>query len=202
MGQINNIVGQKFGRLTVIELLPLRHDGTTWYKCKCECGGEKTGRRNSLITGNLLSCGCIPRGREPGFLATNFTGYNNLSGKYWSHVKYGAKIRNLEFEITIEEAWKIFEKQNGKCAISGLPINIERRNIGIHHQTASLDRIDSTKGYLPNNVQWVHIDIQKLKNNIPEDRLLFLSEQISQFNSERLKNLLITDRYSADETTR
>ena len=49
-----SIIGKKFGKLTVIE-----YKGESFYKCKCECGNEKVIRRDSLITGNTQSCGCI-----------------------------------------------------------------------------------------------------------------------------------------------
>lgn len=51
--------------------------------------------------------------------------------------------------------------------MSGLPIVItstrKNSNINFDLQTASLDRINSNLGYEPNNVQWVHKDINKMK---------------------------------------
>ena len=49
-----SIIGKKFNKLTVLEYV-----GNRMYKCKCECGDEKIIRRDSLITGNTSSCGCI-----------------------------------------------------------------------------------------------------------------------------------------------
>ena len=37
------------------------------------------------------------------------------------------------------------------------------------NRTASLDRIDSNKGYTIDNVQWVHKDINKMKMDLEED---------------------------------
>lgn len=47
-------------------------------------------------------------------------------------------------------------------------------------QTASLDRIDSSKGYIPGNVQWVHKDVNKMKLALSEKRLLELCTLIVQ----------------------
>ena len=49
-----NIIGKKFGKLTVLQYI-----GDSIYKCKCECGNIKNVRRDSLTTGNTISCGCI-----------------------------------------------------------------------------------------------------------------------------------------------
>ncbi len=55
-----NLVGLKFGRLTVEELL----DGSNkfnrrMYKCKCDCGNEIVVPSSSLTTNHTLSCGCL-----------------------------------------------------------------------------------------------------------------------------------------------
>lgn len=49
---------------------------------------------------------------------SKFKGYGDITGKYWYAVSKGALRRNLEFNITIEQAWELFIKQDRKCAIS------------------------------------------------------------------------------------
>ena len=49
-----SIIGKKFGKLTILQYV-----GKSFYKCQCECGTIKNIRRDSFITGNTLSCGCI-----------------------------------------------------------------------------------------------------------------------------------------------
>ena len=44
--------------------------------------------------------------------------------------------------------------------------------------TASLDRIDSSKGYQPGNVWWVHKRVNRLKNDFSMDELLYWSRAI------------------------
>lgn len=59
--------------------------------------------------------------------------------------------------ITGDDAWKIYQAQNGKCALSGVPIDFK----GV--ATASLDRINSDLGYTKDNVWWVHKTVNRMK---------------------------------------
>lgn len=56
-----NLVGQKFGRLTVIEMSErLDHDGKRSYViCKCDCGNVCEVYRGHLKGGHTSSCGCL-----------------------------------------------------------------------------------------------------------------------------------------------
>lgn len=54
-----NLLGQTFGKLTVIEELPERKNGGIVWLCQCECGNQIKVTTNSLTTGNTQSCGCI-----------------------------------------------------------------------------------------------------------------------------------------------
>lgn len=59
--KIENIVGMRFGRLTVIEELePKRYTGQTKRRvlCKCDCGNEKVVDLAHLVSGHTQSCGC------------------------------------------------------------------------------------------------------------------------------------------------
>ena len=60
---LKDLVGQKFGLLTVIakDKTEKTLNGSTkiYWKCKCDCGNEIIVRGNSLQSGNTKSCGCI-----------------------------------------------------------------------------------------------------------------------------------------------
>jgi len=83
----------------------------------------------------------------------------------------GAKERGLDFEVTKEEVFQLFEAQGRRCSLSGVSITLastyeDHRNGGT---TASLDRIDSSKGYILGNVQWVHVAINMMKGPLTDE---------------------------------
>ena len=55
----NDIIGMKFGKLTVISYIGLNKYKNPVFECLCDCGEITTVSRNSLITGHTQSCGCI-----------------------------------------------------------------------------------------------------------------------------------------------
>ena len=54
-----NIIGKKFGKLTVLELLPGEITTGSIAKCKCECGKITYVTRKNLTSGHTQSCGCL-----------------------------------------------------------------------------------------------------------------------------------------------
>ena len=50
--------------------------------------------------------------------------------------------------------------------------------------TASLDRIDSSEGYVPGNVQWVHLVVNDLKSNMPQEEFLNWCRDIAAYGAE------------------
>lgn len=53
------LVGQRFGRLTVLEEVPERRkNGTVMWKCLCDCGTIKNVSSGNLTSGHTTSCGC------------------------------------------------------------------------------------------------------------------------------------------------
>lgn len=105
-----------------------------------------------------------------------YKGYEDLSSKYWSSIKYRAKKRNIKFSLDIKYAWDLFVKQNKKCALSGYDIELFRDSKT--YNTASLDRIDSSKGYIKNNVQWLHKDVNNLKGIMDNKTTIDLCKKI------------------------
>lgn len=73
-----------------------------------------------------------------------------------------AKCRKKEFNLSFEYLENLFDSQQGKCSISGVPLTFE----GNTPNLASLDRIDSAKGYVEGNIQWVAWYINKMKQDL------------------------------------
>ena len=59
MPGIINLIGQKFGRLTVLYDTGKRKYGHVIWHCKCDCGNECDVRSSNLKTGSTKSCGCL-----------------------------------------------------------------------------------------------------------------------------------------------
>jgi len=61
-GQVEDLTGQRFGRLTVIRPdRPRRPNNRARWWCRCDCGTEKSILHGSLKFGTAVSCGCYQR---------------------------------------------------------------------------------------------------------------------------------------------
>lgn len=111
-----SLVGQVFGRLTVIELTVAVAGAKTFYKCKCSCGNEKKVRRDSLLSKRFptKSCGCLTRE----VVSANETKHGwsrTTTYKSWQHMTDRCvNIKSIQYKdyggrgITVCERWKDF----------------------------------------------------------------------------------------------
>lgn len=58
MGKIKDLTGQKFGKLTVLEITNERRNRQVVWKCQCECGNITYVVGQALRTGHTTTCGC------------------------------------------------------------------------------------------------------------------------------------------------
>jgi len=183
--KLKNLTNQKFGKWTVIKRVEAHRKHTIW-ECQCECGTVKNVYSTHLIQGNSRGClNCMGKSKR-GKNHKQWTGCGDICGDYWNSIKRGAsgdkgRRKSVVFEITIEFAWDLFLKQNKKCAISGIPINIDYKQHSGQH-TASLDRIDSSIGYTEDNVQWVHKDVNMMKRTYDQDYFIQMCTIIANNN--------------------
>ncbi len=79
--------------------------------------------------------------------------------------------------LSIDQLQKIWTKQNGKCALTGwdMTMTLGQGNVNTN---ASIDRIDSTKGYVEDNVQFVCRAVNVFKSNATEKLLYNMCEAI------------------------
>jgi hypothetical protein len=126
----------------------------------------------SVITrANRLGLKSDYRSLQRGVRSDRYKGYAGITGTYWNNVRHNAKSRDLPFTISIEYAWRVYEWQGKKCALTGIPIEIKAR-FTCPDGTASLDRIDSTKGYVEGNIQWIHKDINQMKWDLDQGQFV------------------------------
>lgn len=158
----DNLIGKKFKKLLALERIRIevnRHNCKYIYKirCKCDCGNEILVGAWQLVHRNK-SCGCSKNKN------TDKT-FGSVFNKYFNSVKSAAKSRKIIFTITLKYVKKLFIKQKNRCKLSGLKLvfNNKKNYKGYKRITASLDRIDSKKGYIEGNVQWIHKDINYMK---------------------------------------
>jgi len=173
------LIGKKFGKLKVIDFGGYSKGNKTRWLCKCECGNQKIVRNDCLQKLTTKSCGCI--NKQIGSNNRSYKGYKELSSCFFNSIKNGAIRRNLEFSITIEDMWNLFLKQNKKCIYSGWDLLLPSSKK--LEKTASLDRIDSTKGYIIDNIQWVHKDINVMKMNYSHKYFMQMIQAIAKHNA-------------------
>lgn len=106
-----------------------------------------------------------------------WSGYENIPLSYFTQIKYGASKRNINFNITIENMHEQWMRQNGLCALTGIPLEISYKD-----GNASLDRINSSIGYSTENIQWVHKDINRIKSDLNQEDFIELCTAVAEFS--------------------
>jgi hypothetical protein len=178
-----SLTSVKRGKLQIVKAVGRRQSPgghwATWYECRCSC---RPRRKVFLSSGSLnagaISCGCsrkenVRRGSTHPF----WSGCGDITGRLWNQIICGARSRNIPVELTIDEVWALFLQQDRKCALTGMvltmPSSCKSRG------TASLDRIDSSKIYTLSNVQWVHMDVNLMKQQLDESYFVRLCTAVA-----------------------
>ena len=125
-----NLIGQRFGRLTVVSEAPRgeKYPHQKWYRCRCDCGNEIATYTNALTSGSIRSCGCLQR-------ESRFTDITGEVRGYLTAIRPTGEVRNgsavWEWRCTCGKIIQATEQNVGStgrtsCGCMRRPLNIEQ----------------------------------------------------------------------------
>lgn len=140
MGKFIDLTGSVFGKLTVISRAGSNHRGATW-NCRCVCGKTMVLMSESLRSGNTKSCGRCARETHGGSRSRLYRIWRCMNARCYdphsdSYAHYGMKGVTVCDEWMDFAAFQLWAKANG------------------YQDGLSIDRIDNSKGYFPDNCRW------------------------------------------------
>jgi hypothetical protein len=91
--------------------------------------------------------------------------------------------RKLEVGIDLQYLKNLWDAQDGKCAISGLIMDHTRNPRKHNLYNASLDRINSSKGYIIGNVQWLCWMVNRMKGENTTEQLIEICANIVKYQA-------------------
>jgi hypothetical protein len=199
MSAFKNIEGYRFNKIVVQKLSDriefVKNNNRKPYRkyywiCKCDCGAIIEACGETIKNHKIKSCSkCSNRGkfqRTKTYYPTTpriTDGDAALRMLMW-RTKDRAIIKSLEWNLDFDFLKELIKKQNYKCAISGIKICLAD-TVRLHRKlytTASIDRIDSSKGYIIGNIQWVHKTVNNMKGNQTDADFINMCKKIYEFN--------------------
>ena len=153
MGQLIDIMGMHFGKLTVIDRAKNNARNRAMWLCRCDCGNERVVLGDDLRSGKVISCGCVGpykyvRKDRHGLRGTRLY-------RIWANMKDRCLNRNhpryYQYGgrgITICDIWLQFRSFYEWAIANG------------YQDDLSIDRIDNDGNYCPENCRWVSMKIQ------------------------------------------
>lgn len=151
---VKDLLGQKFGRLTIITRSEKKEKVSrqALWDCLCDCGNEVTIRSQSLVNGVSKSCGCY-------FIERTKNKSNEESKKHaamnriFRQYKRGAEKRKHEFLITREKLKELIQQPCSYCGTENsnvLYTKYKETEYLLHYN--GIDRKDNSRGYHSDNV--------------------------------------------------
>lgn len=160
--QNSDLIGRKFGRLTILETF--KKNNRRYCKCICDCGNYTEVSLSNILYNSTKSCGCLQR--ETSKEANTKHGYNKhkLYQIWSSMVKRCENKKNKAYKNYGERGIKICDewRKNPEVFIKwGLSKN--------WNDDMTIDRIDVNGNYCPENCRFSDRHIQSVNQNIRKD---------------------------------
>jgi len=90
--------------------------------------------------------------------------------------KRHADKKGLPFTLTTKYLKELWDKQDGKCALTGVPLGL----LGDGYLSPSIDRINNLEGYTEDNVWWLCWRANEAKKDMLLDDFLLMCKAITE----------------------
>lgn len=134
---------------------------------------ERVGRDGASIWHRAKALGLK---KVDSYVNPRFTGVGEVTGDYTGSIRRSASRRGLSFRLTSKDIYDKFVKQEKCCIYTGVSISFKDK-------TASVDRIDSSKGYTVDNIQIVDVRVNKMKMDRSHEEFIDLLKKIATWNN-------------------
>ena len=189
MSKLINEIGNRYGRLTVLEEAGRTNEKTVLWLCKCDCGNFTIKRGHHLRNGLTKSCGCLRKdtARENAKLAhlsqtlsKGTAAFNVLLGG----MKNNAKKRHLKWDLSDSKVEELITQPCFYCG--ALPRKHDGLNKKLNGDFPSngLDRINSKRGYTEDNVVPCCADCNRAKGRLTISEFIQFIDRISKHLSK------------------
>lgn len=193
---MNELIGTEHGYLTIVEKAPQRitkKGKYTMWKCKCVCGNFREVSHGDLFKNNRLhSCGCKTKETTLNAIDKNTKKrYEQLEctateHNFYTQYKFSDPVRNrkLDFNLSLKEFIKI---TNSSCYYCGsAPFNLRFSHSKKESQNLNgVDRVDSSKGYVTDNVVSCCTICNMAKSNSSLENFLNWIEKVYTYQNNK-----------------
>lgn len=164
MSKLNDLVGGKYGRLTVIERAGSTAQKKALWICRCDCGNEVIVVGSHLLNGNTHSCGCYKSDRTSERMGSHRKSNTRLH-HIWKNMRQRCNNPNKpDYKyyggkgIIVDERWSDYSSFEKWAVENGYTNNL------------TIDRIDVNGNYCPENCRWVTMTEQA--RNMSRNRII------------------------------
>lgn len=175
-------IGQKFGRLTVfargLTRTTTNNKRQFFYFCKCSCGSFKSINKQSLVNHETQSCGC--KRIENATKARRLIKGMAAAHATFDTTKRNAKRRKINWSLTFEQFYQISQQPCHYCG--NLPQQRTQRQYHGAFVHNGLDRLNSKKGYIKNNIVSCCKYCNYAKNDLSKSDFLNHVKKIYEYN--------------------
>ena len=152
-----NLVGKRFGKLTVLETLTEKENKTNrcYCICKCDCGKITKTRREQVLSGHTKSCGCLQKEIARKSLTTHKLSRTRIY-RIWWNIKRRCEANN-------QYTYKYYGGRGIKVCEEWLAdfMNFYKWAMANgYREELTIDRIDVNGNYEPKNCRWEDMKVQ------------------------------------------
>lgn len=162
----------------------------TCFNCQIQFSKDRSEvtRNKKLNRENYCSLKCHAKSRDyshlvPFYGQNKIADYcNNRQDKFTGFREFirrgNIKGRKYQVEVSLEYLLDVWENQKGICVYSGVQLVLPNKKSS-KHEMASLDRIDSSKGYIEGNIQFISAAMNYMKNTMSHEETVELCKIIA-----------------------